>query len=124
MKKIVGAIFIFSFCMVASAAQAFQFKTLVNGTMITAGSTITVTIDPGDIPTLFGVLLTTSRGIVKASLDSLSPFRWSIEIPKDYYGPLTLRATGRRYYPIPNPPQTSVTVFVVFPVITISNLLP
>lgn len=121
MKKIASAIFILFIGMTPSLTQAFEFKEISNGTIITAGSTITVTIDPGDIPILFGVLFTISRGIVKAKLDSLSPFNWAIEIPKDFYGPLILRATGRRYYPIPNPPQTSVTLFVVLPAITISK---
>jgi len=88
---------------------------------VPAGSTLEVEIDTGEITPLLSVLFTTSRGIVKARLDSLKPYKWSIKIPKNYYGPLTLRAVGRRYYPIPNPPRASVTIFVVSPVIRIKH---
>ncbi len=95
-----------------SPVFAFQFSTLSEGEVVAAGATIKVEVDPGDIPTLFGVLLMTSRGVVEGSLDSLAPFSWMITVPPDYYGPLTFWAVGRRYYPIANPPQTQVTIFV------------
>lgn len=100
--------------------RAFEFSTLSNGERVTAGSTIEVKIDPGDIPPLFGVLFMASRGVVEARLDSSPPFDWSIQIPKDYYGPLTLWAVGRRYYPVPDSPRASVTIFVVFPALRLS----
>lgn len=99
---------------------AFEFSTLSNGDRVEAGSTIKVKIDPGDIPPLFGVLFMASRGLVEGRLDSSAPFDWSIQIPKDYYGPLTFWAVGRRYYPVPDPPRASVTIFVVFPALRLS----
>lgn len=86
-----------------------------------AGATIKIRVDPGDIPPLFGVLLTTTRGVIKARLDSLLPYEWSVKIPETYYGPLTFEAIGRRYNPVPNPPRTSITIFVVFPVIRLDD---
>lgn len=107
----------------ASNVLAFRFSSHEDGSVIPAGSTIKVTVDPGDIPPLFGVLLTSARGIIKTKLDSLMPYEWSIKIPEHYFGPLTLWATGRRYTPIPNPPQASVTLFVVFPAIPLDSAI-
>ncbi len=120
MKKILGSILMILLCLPPPFVRAFEFSTLSNGDRVTAGSTIEVKIDPGDIPPLFGVLFMASRGLVEARLDSSPPFDWSIQIPKDYYGPLTLWAVGRRYYPVPDPPRASVTIFVVFPALRLS----
>ncbi len=86
-----------------------------------AGSTIKVEIDLGETSPLFGVLLSSSpAGLIEAQLDSSSPFKWSIKIPEHFHGPLTLRAVGRRYIPVPNPPKTTRTFIVVLPAISIS----
>ncbi len=101
-------------------AYTFQFNSISDGEAVFAGSTLKVKIDPGDIAPLFGVLFTASGGVLKPRLDSLPPFDWSIEIPAHYYGPLTLWALGRRYYPAPGTPETSVTIFVIHPVLRAS----
>ncbi|MFQ5588360.1 MAG: hypothetical protein ACE5F7_05925 [Nitrospiria bacterium] len=123
MRKVFFAIVFTTTILNIAPAPAFEISTLSEGEVVMAGSTVTVKIDPGDIPPLFGVLLMTSRGVVKTRLDSLPPFKWSIEIPANYYGPLTFWAIGRRFYPIPNPPRTSVTILVVSPAIPVSGTL-
>ena len=117
MKKFSLFIFVLFIELQSSNVFAFQFNSHENGSVVHAGSTIKVTVDPGDIPPLFGVLLISTHGIVKAKLDSLLPYEWSIKIPEHYFGPLTLWAIGRRYLPIPNPPQANLTLFIVFPAI-------
>jgi len=105
----------------ASDAQAFRFSSPEEGRIVVAGSTLKVKIDPGDLSPLFGVLLSANRGIIKAHLDSSMPYEWTLEIPIAYHGPLTLWATVRRYIPVPNPPQTSVTFYVVFPLLLLED---
>jgi len=122
MPRILMALLI-SMVISSSSAGAFDFARPSEGDVVVAGSRLKVLIDPGKIDPLFGVLLTASRGIVKPKLDSLPPFKWELIIPDDYYGPLSLRATGRRYTPVPNPPSASVTIFVVYPAIQIQDFL-
>jgi len=121
MKHCVAAAFFLSIFTLASPAKAFNFTQPSEGDIVIAGSRLKVVIDPGKNDPLFGVLLTSSRGIVQSKLDSLPPFKWSITIPMGYFGPLTLRATGRRYAPVPNPPSASVTIFVVYPAIPVQK---
>jgi len=124
MKRHLFSLILFAIFLNCSPVNAFQFITPSEGEKVPAGSTIKVRIEPGDIDPLFGVMLSiTPAGIIESKLDSLMPFEWSIKIPDNFHGPLTLRAVGRRYTPIPNPPRTAITVMVVLPAISISNLL-
>ena len=121
-------VFFLAFFLIASLTApptwSFGFAHPSEGDVVVAGSTLKVLIDIGKMDPLFGVLLASSGGIVQAKLDSLPPFKWEIDIPTGYYGPLTLWAIGRRFYPIPNPPRASVTIFVVYPVVPIAFLSP
>lgn len=121
MRTVVFLSLFFLTFLIAIPVRAFRFTEPVDGAVVSAGSEIHVRLDPGKIDPLFGVLLTISRGIVKPKLDSLLPFKWLVKIPENYTGPLTLRAIGRRYTPIPNPPRTSITIYVDFPKIKIGK---
>ncbi len=123
MKIIVLIFLVAIFGARTSNSAAFSFSSPKEGHIIAAGTTLKVSVDPGDLPPLFGVLLISNQGIIKAHLDSSMPFEWTIQIPLNFHGPLTLRAIGRRYIPVPNPPQTSVTIHVVFAVLPL-NLYP
>lgn len=119
MKGVIFALVLLTVLIHALRAWGFQFSHPPNGRLVAAGSALRVQVDPGEMPPLFGVLLTSSRGIIKSALDTQPPYEWSIKIPENYEGPLTLQATVRRYLPVPNPPQANVTVIVVFPLIRI-----
>lgn len=122
MKRFHYTLVFFSLFLSVSLANAFQFSSPTKGEKVVAGSTIEVKVEPGDISPLFGVLLSSSpQGLIEAKLDSSMPFKWKIKIPEHFHGPLTLRAVGRRYVPIPNPPMTTITFMVVLPAISISN---
>ena len=103
----------------ADPVNAFEITTPPDGATVFAGSRLKVRVDPGDIPILFGVVLTSAPGVIKPKFDPLMPFEWEITIPAHYYGPLTLMAIGRRYIPIPNPPHAEITIDVVYPAITV-----
>lgn len=120
MWKIITTLGFVGFIFIASFAQAFEFSAPSDGEIVTAGSLIKATVDLGDLPLPFGVLFSAPWGILTPKLDSTAPFKWEIEIPEDYYGPLTLWAIVRRYVPIAYSPSTSVTIFVVRPALQVS----
>ncbi|MFQ5779353.1 MAG: hypothetical protein ACE5J1_02500 [Nitrospiria bacterium] len=99
-----------------SDVWAFRFVSPINGAVVEAGSHMAIRLDPGEAAPLFGVLFMASGGVLEAKLDSMPPYEWSIQIPKTYFGNLTLWAVGRRFKPIPNPPRAVVRIRVIHPV--------
>jgi hypothetical protein len=94
---------------------AFRISSPADGTVVEAGSMVKVLVDPGEMD-LLGVMFTASGGMLKGNFDSFPPYEWSIQIPRNYFGPLTFRATGRRFdLTAGPPPQSETTIRVVLP---------
>src|SRR5581483_6931810 len=64
------------------------------GAAVAAGSTVQIEVDPEGVDGLMAVLFTAS-GILQEKLDPLPPWTWTVQIPRDYAGPVTFSATGR-----------------------------
>ncbi|MEC4678315.1 MAG: hypothetical protein VST69_06130 [Nitrospirota bacterium] len=120
MGKIFTTLVFVIFVFISDFAQAFEFDFPLEGEIVTAGTTLQAKINLGDFPIPFGVLFSAPQGISSTKLDSTAPFKWTLKIPADYYGPLTLWAVVRRYVPIAYSPSTSVTVFVIRPALKLS----
>lgn len=120
MWKIICTLVFLSLVFTTTRVWAFEISFPSENEIVTAGSTIKVKVNLGEMPLPFGVIFFASRGILAPQLDSIAPFKWLIEIPADYYGPLTLWAVTRRYFPIAYSWTASVTIFVVHPALRVS----
>ncbi len=120
MGKIMRTLVFLGLILMPTFARAFEFSFPKENQRVTAGSTIKATVDLGETDPPFGVLFVASPGLIASKLDSRARFEWSIKIPPDYYGPLTLWAVVRRYFPIAYSENATVTIFVVRPALRVS----
>lgn len=102
-------------------AEGFRISSPQEGLRVEAGSAIQVMVDPEGAGPLVGVLFDAAgngRGF-GGDFDVLPPYEWTLNIPKEYVGPLTMSAVGQVLgQKTGQPPQAKVTIMVMLPVAT------
>lgn len=93
----------------------FRFTAPAEGAAVPAGSQVRVEVDPEGVDGLMAVLFTAS-GILQEKLDPFPPWNWTVQIPRDYVGPVTFSATGRVLGQKTGwAPHAEITIRVVLP---------
>jgi len=106
--------------MSSSLAWGFVFFNPTSGTAVDVGSTVTVSVDPQGVGPLVGILFTAYGSIGGRVLGSdfivLPPYRWTLQLPRDYVGPVTFNAMGRVLeQKTGTPPEAEITIMIKLP---------
>jgi len=102
-------------------AEGFRISSPQEGLKVEAGSAIQVTVDPEGAGPLVGVLFDAAGGGqgFGGDFDVLPPYTWTLKIPKEYVGSLTVSAAGQVLgQKTGQPPQAKVTIMVMLPAAT------
>lgn len=106
--------------MFVSTSWGFSFTSPVAGTKIEAGSTVTARLDSEGAWPLIGVLFCAyGKGgeVMGSDFVVVPPYRFTVQIPPEYIGPVTFYAIGRVLgQKTGEPPQAEVKINVTLPI--------